>query len=870
MPDRERMRTRLRTAGGCLTAFLFSAAAWTAAMALFGFFPFGDKTILITDMGSQYVAYHEALYEMLHGGNSLLFTWNTGMGMNFLGIIAYYLSSPFTVLLLLFPRSLLTEGILFILSAKIAFSGLAFSLFLRKAGGIGGAVNTLFSVAYALSAYSVVYGFNLMWIDGVVLLPLVVLGAVHLYRTRRMLPFILALTVLFVANFYIAYMVGAFTLLCFLGLLLVQQVPRREALGHFGHFMACAGLAAGLAAFLLLPSLFALRNGYESVHGLELHFTLTGNPLSLPGKLAFGAFDSATNSGTPNLYCGVLTLLLLPLWFFHREIGRREKWAAGILLLFLAVCAFVYDLDVVWHVFQPPTWFPCRYSFVMVFLLVYCAARAFARPQGIAAIPALISTLLLGVVLAVCAFVPAIPFAGEIRITLALLAAYAAVVLVTVWLARRPEGIPVRKWGIRVLSVMLLCAVTTEMAFSAVRQLNGLDRQFGFEEKETYAAFLERGQALVQAQQALGDDGFYRIENSTARNANDGLSLGYPAVSHYSSLSNQKTFRLLGSLGMISYVNNRYLRYYGATSLLDTILGVRYVFDTAERRYGYESTGAQVGDTQVFRNVNALPLAYFADAAVLEADCADGEDPFTRQNRLASALIGEETVLYQPLPITASFSGGPLAERDDQTRLPDGGGTLTLRIENPAVQPVLLYCGNNFPENARVYCNNQLLNVYDDRLVRGIIDLGEQPAGTVEVRISLWQDGLWFSGLCACSLDTARYDEWVERMHSGAAETLTVEDTRVEGQVNAPRDGMLFTSIPCDSGWRAYIDGEPVKASAVAGAFIAVPVSAGEHTFRLEFIPRGLRAGAAVSTITLLGMCTAALIRRRKKITDSK
>ena len=96
-------------------------------------------------------------------------------------------------------------------------------------------------------------------------------------------------------------------------------------------------------------------------------------------------------------------------------------------------------------------------------------------------------------------------------------------------------------------------------------------------------------------------------------------------------------------------------------------------------------------------------------------------------------------------------------------------------------------------------------------------------------------------------------------MHSGAAETLTVEDTRVEGQVNAPRDGVLFTSIPCDSGWRVYIDGEPVKASAVAGALIAVPVSAGEHTFRLEFIPRGLRAGAAVSTITLLGMCTAAL-----------
>lgn len=82
----------------------------------------------------------------------------------------------------------------------MAVSGLTFSLFLRKAAGIGGAVNTLFSVAYALSAYSVVYGFNLMWIDGVVLLPLVMLGAVHLFRTRRMAPFILALAVLFVCE----------------------------------------------------------------------------------------------------------------------------------------------------------------------------------------------------------------------------------------------------------------------------------------------------------------------------------------------------------------------------------------------------------------------------------------------------------------------------------------------------------------------------------------------------------------------------------------------------------------------------------------------------------------------------------------------
>lgn len=166
-----------RTAGGMLAAFGLTAAIWTAALAVFGFYPFGGKSILITDLNQQYVEFHAALYDMVKSGSSLLFTWDTGMGMNFLGLLAYYLASPFTLLMFCFPRAMLTEAILFIISVKLAASALTFSLWLRRRHGIGGGLNLLFAALYGLAGYGVTYCFNLMWLDGIVLLPLVALAA---------------------------------------------------------------------------------------------------------------------------------------------------------------------------------------------------------------------------------------------------------------------------------------------------------------------------------------------------------------------------------------------------------------------------------------------------------------------------------------------------------------------------------------------------------------------------------------------------------------------------------------------------------------------------------------------------------------------
>ena len=131
-----------------IAAFLLTAAVWTAALCLFGVAPFGSRSILITDLAQQYIEYHAALYDAVRGGSSLLYTWDGGLGMNFLGLFAYYLASPFTPLILLFPRGLLPEAVLLVVSLKLAGRACTMSLFLRKAVGARGPANVMFEAMY--------------------------------------------------------------------------------------------------------------------------------------------------------------------------------------------------------------------------------------------------------------------------------------------------------------------------------------------------------------------------------------------------------------------------------------------------------------------------------------------------------------------------------------------------------------------------------------------------------------------------------------------------------------------------------------------------------------------------------------------------
>ena len=108
-------------------------AFWCMSMAYtyLGVWPLGDRSVMTVDMHHQYAPMLDKLREMLLQGGSPFYSFEIGAGTSFLPLFAYYLASPFNLLLILFPEHLLTEGILVITLLKNALCAAFFAACLQ-------------------------------------------------------------------------------------------------------------------------------------------------------------------------------------------------------------------------------------------------------------------------------------------------------------------------------------------------------------------------------------------------------------------------------------------------------------------------------------------------------------------------------------------------------------------------------------------------------------------------------------------------------------------------------------------------------------------------------------------------------------------
>ena len=95
-------------------------------------YPFGDQCMLHIDMYHQYCPFFTELMEKLKTGGSPFYSWNIGLGADFVSLYAYYLASPLNWLLILWPRGYVIEFMTALSILKIALSGLTFTYYLGE------------------------------------------------------------------------------------------------------------------------------------------------------------------------------------------------------------------------------------------------------------------------------------------------------------------------------------------------------------------------------------------------------------------------------------------------------------------------------------------------------------------------------------------------------------------------------------------------------------------------------------------------------------------------------------------------------------------------------------------------------------------
>ena len=218
-------------------------------------YPFGDRSFLCSDMYHQYMPFFAEFLRKIKAGEGLSYSYNVGIGSNFLALFVYYLASPLHWLAFLVPESHLMEFMSYLAMVKIGLCGFTSCLYLQKHFGEKKDYGVLFfSCFYALSGFMAAYNWNIMWLDCVVLLPLIVLGLELLVKEGRCTLYCVALAFSIFTNYYISIMICMFLVLYFIVLFVTEKMSWR-AVGRFALYSLLAG---GMAAILLVPEVLAI------------------------------------------------------------------------------------------------------------------------------------------------------------------------------------------------------------------------------------------------------------------------------------------------------------------------------------------------------------------------------------------------------------------------------------------------------------------------------------------------------------------------------------------------------------------------------------------------------------------------------------
>ena len=368
--------------------------------------PFGQNQILVTDLWHQYYPFLADYQDKLQHGGSLLWTWKSGGGTNYVALMAYYLASPLNFLSVLVPPEGLKIFLYVITCVKIGFAGLTFALFLKITFKRKDAAITAFGIMYALCAFIMGYYWNVIWLDTIALLPLVVAGTFALLKEGKFRLYIISLALSVLANYYIGLFTCIFVVLVSVGYTIVEFKGWKNTIRDFFKMLGCSVVAVMISAVLTLPAYFALGHTHSSDNTFPSAFAVNMGVSADFGGVLEGIGKTISNSvafiqptakeGLPNIYCGVFTIFLAILFFFCSKIKKRERVVCGFLLLFFVLSFIIRQLDYIWHGFHFPNMLPHRFSFLYSFVLIYMAFRVFMNIDYVKVV---------SVVAAVCGFI---------------------------------------------------------------------------------------------------------------------------------------------------------------------------------------------------------------------------------------------------------------------------------------------------------------------------------------------------------------------------------------------------------------------------------------------------------------------------------
>ena len=856
-----------------LLAFLFPTLTVLAAFAVTGCYPFGDRTMLTVDLYHQYCPFLVAFRDKVLSGESIFYSWNDGLGQEYLAAYANYAASPLNIFALFFDAKTMPVFIAFVTCLRAGMSSLFMLRFLsandnRRIDNI----TVVFSSTYALCGWFISFFWNIMWCDAVVLLPLIMLGLRYVLLERRCGLYMVSLAIAIISNYYAGYFICLFLVLfgpLYYVCLFSREKPKGDPsrlcvktfFGAAARFAASSILAAGVSAAVTIPTYLVLQNCSATGSEFKADFALQTSLFDFFGRFMIAA-NPNIRDGMANVYSGIVIVMLLPLFFLlpsKTGIKLKHKIVFGILLGVMYLSFTNRMLNFIWHGFHFPNQIPYRESFIMSFLLVFIGFLTIRRIRSLG--PKYIT----GAILSSAAFLVLFEKFGtgnegyiQIGVTLLyLIIQGAALHIVSNGNSGKSEFF---------CETLITVTMMLEMFTASLVSIGLVCAHEGFTSYAPYGK--NRNEVYTYVSEAEGSEGHMNFERSELfpNNICDLQSLyDVKGLSIFSSTARENFVKYMRNYGFHNNGING-LRNAGLTRVTATLLNVRNLVEIDKTEAVPDLFEKEYADDKItsWGNPDALSVGFMTSTDLIDyAPDYENFDVFAKTNEWIGSM-GADAV-YKPVTLNHISANG-LSTSDKK------GNVIVYSVSKNSQEfsftfsvteadigsDVYVYANSKKGGNVTITHGNETRK-FEIRSYQ-IITLGKFDGEPIEVTVKYQESPGTSNFVYGYQLDQEGYANMLATLGDEQLEVTTYDSTSLTGRVDAKEDGLLFLTIPYAEGWTAEVDGEEAKIVPIQDALMGIKLSKGSHDITIRYVPAGFKPGLWISVVSILFVAILAAV----------
>lgn len=792
-----------------------------------GIYPFGDNTLVYHDMQYQYLDFFMWFRGVLHGEDSIIYSFNMGLGGNAIALFAYYLASPLNLLCYFVKSAYMAEFLTLLIALKFMLCGVTSYIYVAKRFDISPFYAAIFSISYALMGYNVLQCSNIMWLDGVIILPLIALGIYHFWNKNKTMLYFVALFYGVLTNWYIGYMLCIFAALYFIFEAVIyfyeNKLHLKSIIKKSINYILLTLLSIGATSFLFLPqTLFMMKEGESfdwSIFTPSFAFSYIDGFRDIflePDKLTF-------IESNPPVFVGSFVIIWCSLLFVSKNIDIKKKClAAAYLLGFM----FVFDykpLNYMFTLFKVPSSHSYRYAFIYSFLMIVFAAMCINEIKKISLSELRNSVFVL---LALLLFIDYVkPYSNREMVY------FSGIVLCFIGIG---ITFSLQKNKVFVVAANLFILIFTITEFSQKLEMEFADHTNSVFVFGEYNKNIQRSVENLQK----NDTGYYRIDKTFTRPStggcnNESMAFGYSAVSNYSSANNVEVAQLMKDVG---YTGDTTVITYAPVLAMDSLLGIKYIYSDKPIAKGILLEENIAEGINLYKNPYALSIGYSTD--ILNENLEFTENPLENQEFIYENILNKDIELYNAAKI--------ISQNTDYNNYIEW----TLQVEKDG--PLYLYFPNG-EEGLKILANDTYLsygNTWYNNQVKYVGDYKE--GDSVTVKAILGQNGyIEDYGIYAETLNMTVFEASIIQLKENTLDINRMDKGHLSAEYSSKEESNVVLTIPYEEGWDIKINGQIVPYKKVLSSFIGLELPAGDSTIEMEYRLPGGAAGTCISILSI-------------------